>query len=67
MLKKGFISGVGINYAGTLPKVNKSENQLQSIFEAFTNALEAIKIKQLEYPDSDAGKITIKLVFNETL
>lgn len=67
MLKKGFISGVGINYAGTLPKVNKSENQLQSIFEAFTNALEAIKIKQLECQDSDIGKITIKLVFNETL
>ena len=67
MLKKGFISGVGINYAGTLPKVNKSENQLQSIFEGFTNALEAIKIKRLEYPDSDAGKITIKLSFNETL
>ena len=40
---------------------------MQSIFEAFTNALEAIKIKQLEYPDSDSGKIAIKLVFNETL
>ena len=49
MLKKGFVSAFGINYSGTLPKVNKSENQLQPIFEAFTNALEAIKIKQLKF------------------
>ena len=67
MLKKGFISGVGINYAGTLPKVKKVDNQLQPIFEAFTNSLEAIQIKQLEFPGSDRGSIVIKLLFTETL
>ena len=25
MLKKGYISGIGINYAGTLPKVKKAD------------------------------------------
>jgi hypothetical protein len=56
-----FIQAFGINYAGTLPKIKKSSEQLQPIFEAFTNALEAIKIKNNEISES-----FIRINFNYT-
>jgi hypothetical protein len=39
-----YIQAFGISYAGTLPKIKKSDNPLQPIFEAVTNALEAIQM-----------------------
>ncbi len=58
MIEKGYIQAIGINYAGTLPKIRKSAEQLQPIFEAFTNSLEAIRMSgQTE----NNGYITIKL------
>jgi len=42
-MKLGFIQAYGISYQGTLPKIRKNKNQLQPLFEAFTNSLEALK------------------------
>jgi nitrogen-specific signal transduction histidine kinase len=46
MEENSYIKAFGISYAGTLPKIRKSENILQPIFEAFTNSLEAIQMSE---------------------
>ena len=53
-----FISGDGLLYAGVLRDVKKSKQALQPVFEAFTNAIEAIKDKK--EPDYK-GFIKIKI------
>ncbi len=59
MVKTGFITAYGINYAGTLPKIKKSENKLQPIFEGLTNSLESLELAgETEYEK----KIVIKKV-----
>lgn len=44
MIKTGFVTAYGINYAGTLPKIPKSENKLQPLFEGLTNSLESLEL-----------------------
>jgi len=64
MKETGFITAYGINYAGTLPKIPKSENSLQPLFEAFTNSLESLK---LVGPTDYQKIITIKKVNTKNL
>src|SRR5688572_12609992 len=52
-----YIKAFGISYAGTLPKIKKSDNPLQPVFEAMTNALEAIQMS----PNKGKGEIVIKI------
>ncbi|MFK5976257.1 MAG: hypothetical protein QM493_07110 [Sulfurovum sp.] len=52
-----------IDYRGQLKKIPKSKNQLQPLFEAFTNAIEAIKLSK----NSKCGKINIQLKFIKDL
>lgn len=52
-----FIKAFGISYAGTLLKIRKSDNPLQPVFEAITNALEAIQMSQ----SKGKGEIVIKI------
>ncbi len=53
-----FLEAYGISYSGTLRKIKKSDNKMRPIFEAFTNSLEAIKIKN----STLRGCIVIKLI-----
>ena len=52
-----YIKAFGISYAGTLPKIKKSDNPLQPVFEAITNALEAIQMSS----NKGKGEIVIKV------
>tara|TARA_R110002049_G_scaffold140826_1_gene302128 strand:- start:86 stop:2242 length:2157 start_codon:yes stop_codon:yes gene_type:complete len=64
MIKTGFITAYGINYAGTLPKIKKSENKLQPLFEALTNSLESLELaNKTKYQK----KITIKKITTKNL
>ncbi|MEP1306398.1 MAG: ATP-binding protein [Balneola sp.] len=55
-----FITGDGLLYKGVLRDVSKSNESLTPIYEAFTNAIEAIKIKALN--DSDyKGEIDVDI------
>lgn len=47
-----------LKFAGVLQDIKKSQRALQPIFEAFTNSIEAIKIKKRDYSAYD-GKIDI--------
>jgi len=48
-----------IDYKGQLRKIPKSKNKLQPLFEALTNAIEAIKLSD----NKDKGEIEIRLSF----
>ena len=60
-----YLKAEGINYAGTIPKIKKSETPLQPIFEAFTNSLESIKILEKEFEHTKKGHIILKLFFKK--
>lgn len=64
MSNMNYIKGFGISYAGSLDKIKKNPDQLQPLYEAFTNSLEAIR--QLNV-DSENGWITITLSFMPNL
>ena len=53
-----FIVAEGLFYGGILQDIQRANNPLQPIFEAFTNSIEAIRLKDKE---NDSGIITIKL------
>lgn len=56
----GYIKGRGIWYKGELNAIRKKENApLQPIFEAFTNAWEAIKLKSQKKLQPEKGEIMI--------
>ncbi|MFY7813943.1 MAG: ATP-binding protein [Chryseobacterium taeanense] len=55
-----YITTKDLLFKGILHDIKKSKTSLQPIFEAFTNALEAIKIKAQQIPDYK-GKIEIKI------
>lgn len=55
-----YISGDGVYYEGVIRDVNRSKTSLQPVYEAFTNALEAIRIKE-SGNDEFKGKIEIKI------
>lgn len=57
-----FIRREGVFYPQILKSIKKSSNPLQPIFEAFTNALEAILLS-----NNQKGKITVKLYFTKNL
>lgn len=59
-----YLKAKGINYHGTLPKIKKKKDPLQPIFEAFTNALESIKLLENETQDK---KIIIDIYLNKGL
>jgi len=61
---KKFVVGYGINYAGSLPKIEKAPDFLRPIYEAFTNSLEAIVIAEKNELLTDK-KINIDLVLSE--
>lgn len=58
MKKNTYIKNDGVHYPGILKDVKKSQLVLLPVFEAFTNSLEAIVLRNDE---SIKGKITIKL------
>lgn len=60
-----FIIAHDLSFVGVLHDIKKSKTALQPIFECFTNALEAIKIKQ-NTAKSHKGEITIKINASET-
>lgn len=60
-----FIKAQDLSFVGVLHDIKKSKTALQPIFECFTNALEAIKIKQNTYK-SHKGEITIRINASET-
>ena len=55
-----FIKAQDLSFVGVLHDIKKSQKALQPIFECFTNALEAIKIKQKSNADYK-GEILIKV------
>lgn len=55
-----YISGDGVYYEGVIRDVKRSKISLQPVYEAFTNSLEAIRIKESQNPDFK-GKIEIKI------
>lgn len=59
-----FITAQDLSFVGILHDIKKSKTSLQPIFECFTNALEAIKIKQKADP-SYKGEITLKIKTSE--
>ncbi|MBY0425898.1 MAG: ATP-binding protein, partial [Cytophagales bacterium] len=64
MIENGYIKAFGINYVGALPKIKKSSEILQPVFEAFTNSLEAIKIADNQTNDDF---INLKICFRKDL
>lgn len=60
-----FIKAQDLSFVGVLHDIKKSQKALQPVFECFTNALEAIKIKQKSNADYK-GEILIKIFASET-
>lgn len=60
-----FIIAQDLSFVGVLHDIKKSKTSLQPVFECFTNALEAIKIKQKNNPDFK-GEILLKINASET-
>jgi len=59
-----FIKAEGIYYAGILRDSKKSRNPLQPIYEAFTNSLESIILKE---DKESSNSITVKMFFRQNL
>lgn len=64
MIEFGFIKAQGINYAGTVPKIKKSKNKLQPLFEAITNSLESL---QLVEDQNFQKKINFQILLSKNL
>jgi hypothetical protein len=60
-----FIIAQDLSFVGVLHDIKKSKTALQPIFECFTNALEAIKIKQKSVPNHK-GEILLQIYASET-
>lgn len=60
-----FIIAQDLSFKGILNDVKKSNTSLSPIFEAFTNALEAIKIKEKSNTGSKKGEIVISIYVEE--
>lgn len=61
---ESFITGSGVFYKGVLRDVKRSQTSFQPIFEAFTNALESIRLKSKE-GDKFKGNIEIEIYSTE--
>ncbi|GGZ32401.1 hypothetical protein GCM10007049_27340 [Echinicola pacifica] len=55
-----YISGDSVYYEGVIRDVKRSKISLQPVYEAFTNSLEAIRIKESQKVDFK-GKIEVKI------
>lgn len=67
-MKNGkYIEATGIKYSGFFSEHSKSKIQLQPIYEAFTNSLEAIKESLKIDNSTKSNQITIDLKFNPNL
>lgn len=64
MFQIGYLTGVGISYDGRIQKITKSTDRLQPVYEAFTNAIEAIKTLDNNLSN---GEIEIKILLNKNL
>lgn len=64
--KNKFIAYQGLKWSGILKGISKSQNPFQPLFEAFTNSLESIRIRQAR-EDVFQPYITITLNFNSNL
>ena len=62
--KNSFISTPGVFYPGVLRDVKKSKEPLRPVFEAFINALEAVRDLPRE---TNEGQIVIKLFSKQNL
>lgn len=60
-----FITAQDLSFVGVLHDIKKSQKALQPVFECFTNALEAIKIKQNSNTDYN-GEVTLRIYATET-
>ena len=60
-----FIIAKDLSFVGILHDIKKSPTSLSPVFEAFTNALESIKIKKNEDASYGKGKIVISIFANE--
>lgn len=60
-----FITAQDLSFVGVLHDIKKSQKALQPVFECFTNALEAIKIKQNSNADYK-GEVTLRIYATET-
>jgi hypothetical protein len=60
-----YIKAQDLSFVGVLQDIKKSKSAMQPVFECFTNALEAIKIKQQVNTDYK-GEIIVKLFAVET-
>jgi hypothetical protein len=60
-----YIAATDLSFAGVLHDVKKSRTALQPIWEAITNALESIKIRQQTNPAHE-GKIAVNIYVSET-
>lgn len=60
-----FIIAQDLSFVGVLYDIKKSKTSLQPVYECFTNALEAIKIKQKTNPNFK-GEISLKIKASET-
>lgn len=63
--ENSYITTQDLYFRGVLHDIKKSKTALQPIYEAFTNSLEAIKIKELGLPEFK-GKIIIRIDATET-
>ncbi|GGG66397.1 hypothetical protein GCM10007332_31390 [Epilithonimonas arachidiradicis] len=60
-----FIIAKDLSFTGILHDIKKSPTSLSPVFEAFTNALESIKIKKNNNEKFGNGKIVISIYANE--
>src|SRR5690554_5398774 len=60
-----FIIANDLSFTGVLHDIKKSSTSLSPIFEAFTNALESIKLKKNSENNFNNGKIVISIFTNE--
>lgn len=58
--ENSYVSTQDLYFRGVLHDIKKSKTALQPIYEAVTNALEAIKIKESTLPNFK-GKISIRI------
>ena len=61
-----FVAYQGLRWSGILKGISKSQNPFQPLFEAFTNSLESIRMRQA-IRESFQPYITITLNFNSDL
>ncbi len=62
-----FIVAKDLSFIGILTDIKKSSTALQPIFEAFTNSLEAIKLKTKQDETFNKGEIKIRINVNELI